>query len=576
MLMSTLNISYYEFTVEPLQNEDAERVQVLKYNSFLNFSKLFNTFPDCEIISKDQLLFSFNPPIEAEEQYVGGSEEKVVEIENKFTMRQEGNEYYASGDGILVYFEDKIEFILLSYDASCEINISADKTSAYASFYPLFNVGKNLNEAMVLNEIKQKGIVVRPILTNIQEALEKFLASPQIMENILVAEGTKPGESKEGYVEYLFNIDKEAGPAINEDGHIDFYNLNLLESVEANQVVAKYFPTIEGAPGADVFGQEIPPPKLKDCKPPKGKSLYTTEAEPNIYLSKIDGFITLKNGEVIITNEYNIRGDVDFHTGNVICKGKLNVVGNVKSGFRIEMSQDIKIGGYVKDAIIKTGGNVNIVGGFSGKGEGLIDAGKNVFLRYIRSQTVYAGGDISVEKEVVDSKLYAEGNIISQSNRMMLIGGYALAGKNISVKNIGHEYGIPTKVEAGHDYKIHHEIRKITSEIAAVKEELFRLKEEIEKITANNKPISGMEQKFKELIVEFHNKKKDFDSLKESRKELKDNILKFSGSSISATGTIYPGVTIVIDGHKFKVNEEMHNKKFFVAEKDEGISVTDA
>jgi len=279
-------------------------------------------------------------------------------------------------------------------------------------------------------------------------------------------------------------------------------------------------------------------------------------------LSKIDGYVTLTAGNIVITNLYNIRGDVDFHTGHITTKGSLYVLGNVKSGFNLSMSENIKIAGYVKDSNIYSGGTVFIGGGFSGTGEGKIVAGGDVTVRYIRNQTIYTRGSVFVHKEVVESKIFAKKDIKSQSNDMFIIGGSVMAGGDIMVNQLGHEYGMKTMIEAGYDYEILAKIKKVNDEL------------EEKKIELNLSNGNMRSQKLaKTILITYQMQKNIYDELLVSQNELKSKITNPSKSKIIISGKIYPGVEIKINAHHLEIKEVMSSKIFSVSPDEEGIII---
>ncbi len=567
------NIPYFKFYVEPQCGEKVSEILNKVADGFIHYLKISSEVRVAVTIPKDTHLFNYISPLARIQDNSSENEDvsNIYSIEDLKTLRSDGEKYFAASDGVLVCYDSKIKFIPILYDSVCDIEISEDKKNATATFYPAASNGKQLIVTDVIKKIREQSITAPLEKLNIVKALELVKNRNEVIENIIVAKEKEPKPGKAAWVEYLFDTNKKAVPIIDENGNIDFHNLNLIESVTENQKIGIFHPMIEGEDGTDLFGKIIIAPKLKDTNPPKGKNIYYREEEPNHILSKIDGHISLVGNDIVITNLYNIRGDVDFHTGNVVSKGSLNITKNVKSGFNLEMSENITIGGYVKDSEIKSGGDISIRGGFSGTGKGKITAGGNVNIRYIRNQEVYSRGDIIVEKEVVEAKLFAKGDIKSASNRMMLVGGSAVAGGNIIVNTLGHEYGMETRVEAGSDYVVKIKLKVINDECKIMKKDLSKLKEQI----ATSLAGGSVGKLAKALLIKQQLMKKQYELLQKKRSDLQASVSALSGAKITVSGNIYPGVKIYIDGYKFKVKELMNAKLFYASVDEEGIVVTD-
>lgn len=558
------NIPYFTFFVSPLCDEFAAKILSAVNEGIINYTKLTTENLSSFIIKEETHLFKYKSPLENLENLEDIPEGSIIHtIENNDLFRKEDNEYFAKSDGILILSNQLVKYILIKYDGFIEIEVSEDKTIATANIYPAFGVGKKLTESDVIQSIRKKNISMPIELISLKEAIDWVNLNSMPIHQVIIAKGKAPKPGVDAWVEYLFNREHHVGIELDDIGHTDFHNLNLIESVSKDQKIAIFHPIVEGYDGFNVFGEKILAPKPKDLKPPKGQNYYYSEEQPTHILSKIDGYISFVGNEIVITNLYNIRGDVDFHTGHIISKGSLNVSGNVISGFNLNMSEDIKINGFVNDSEIITGGDVTIQGGFTGTGTGTIDAGGNVCVRFIRNQTIHSRGSITVDKEVVDAQLFAKYDIKSRNNEATIIGGHLIAGGDIVVQNIGHEYEMTTIIEAGYDYDVIIQIKKINNTLEELRKELEYLKSQFAENTS------------KAFIQKYQEKKTILDKLVSIRNNLQTSLKSNSASKIIVNGTIYPGVKINIAGHHLDIKEIMKSKVFSVSSDDEGIVISD-
>ncbi|PIQ09572.1 MAG: hypothetical protein COW71_05750 [Ignavibacteriales bacterium CG18_big_fil_WC_8_21_14_2_50_31_20] len=567
------NIPYFTFYSTPIAGNAINAILNIVDEGGIYYLKLVKNNFATFIIKKGSKLFNYKSPLEDLNNITDEviDESLIHTIESIEYLTRDDYDYFAKNDGILVIFEQLVKFIPINYDGFCEIEISEDKSIATANIYPAALGGKQLNEEDVVKQIRRNNISVALNITEIKNALQSVIRTNIAYKQVLVAKGKPPVLGKEAWVEYLFNTEKKVGPLIDENGHTDFHNITSLESVTKNQTIAIYHPMVAAVDGFNVLGEKVPAPILKDIRPPVGQNYYYSETEPTYILSKIDGYVTLTAGNIVITNLYNIRGDVDFHTGHITTKGSLYVLGNVKSGFNLSMSENIKIAGYVKDSNIYSCGTVFIGGGFSGTGEGKIVAGGDVTVRYIRNQTIYTRGSVFVHKEVVESKIFAKKDIKSQSNDMFIIGGSVMAGGDIMVNQLGHEYGMKTMIEAGYDYEILAKINKVNEELEEKKKELNLLKSQIELNLSNGNMRS--QKLAKTILITYQMQKNIYDELLVSQNELKSKITNPSKSKIIISGKIYPGVEIKINAHHLEIKEVMSSKIFSVSPDEEGIII---
>ncbi len=532
--------------------------------NFIHYSKLKDKDWSSSIVKEGAHLFTYKSLIEGltEEPQKDVDESKIYTLEDQSNLRKENFDYYSQTDGFLVKYNQSIKFISINYDGFCNLKISEDKDFVTANMYPPEKNGEPLSENFVVNQLRELKVTAKIEIPILKKAVAIVNSKKKTINNVLIAKGKAPVQGVEGWVEYLFDVNHKIAAVVDENGHTDFHNRHLLESVSANQTVAILHPTVQGKDGENVFGEKIPVPKVREQKAPRGQNIIHSEENPNNILSKIDGHISLTGGNIVVTDLYNIRGDIDFNTGHVVSKGSLVVTGNVVAGFNLDMSQSIKINGHVHDSEIVAGGDVTIQGGFSGTGEGKIVAGGNLCARFIRNQTVYCRGTITIEKEVVDAKLFAKDDITSKNNDTVIIGGHLMAGGDIIVNTLGHDYTVPTILEVGYDYEVVDRIKKIEAALISFKKELESLKSQF------------TEHMSKNFLMDYQTKTKNYQALLKKRKELREEIGKTSNSKVTVSGGVYPGVKIIINGRKLEINEEMHSKIFmYSAEEDKVIFI---
>ncbi|NOX17757.1 MAG: DUF342 domain-containing protein [Chlorobi bacterium] len=514
------------------------------------------------IIPKDTIIISekFGEPTDNK------TEVQLSEISENFYKR--GNCYYNYLEGFLIFENNSYRILPVIKDASFTVTISNDAMSVSCNFFPPAKGSKNLTIDRIKKELIKLKITANPDKKILRDVLLKLEQSGQPIYDVVIARGSEPKPGKNGRVDYLVDTENSSGPSLTENGRVDFYNLNKIHSVAQNQKLAIVHPPTQGKPGVDVFGKVIPCEAVKKIDNPKGANTYFDERAPNILLSKIDGFIAKIGGKLSVSGEYNVRGNVDFHTGNITSKAAVNINGDVKSGFKLDVDKSIIINGFVNDADIKSQGTISLSGGFGGSGKGKITAAGNVSLKFIRNQTIYSHADIIITKEAVDANLYAKGNIISPTGQTVIIGGTTVAGKDVEVKTLGNKSGIITKIVIGFDFEM---IDKYNSLLLKIKELRKKINDKEFRIRqySNIKNLTNSSKKKLTVIITEYKKMQD--SLTELKKERDrmDSIIKApSQSKVKVLGFAYPGVEILIKNTSYKVTEKIYKKTFKLSETD--------
>ena len=209
-----------------------------------------------------------------------------------------------------------------------EVNVSSDKMMAFCRFYPPSNNGKNMTEEDILSELRMLKIIV-----GIQEEeIKKFLKERKYCTNYVLAKGKPPVNGTDATIEYFFNTNPNLKPKKNEDGTVDYHDLNTISRVEKGQVLAKLHEAVKGCAGQDVFGTPIPARQEKNKKLEYGNNISISEDKTEIY-SEVTGHASLVNGKVFVSDVFEVTADVDNTTGDITYDGNVSIKGNVKSGY---------------------------------------------------------------------------------------------------------------------------------------------------------------------------------------------------------------------------------------------------
>ncbi|SET37362.1 hypothetical protein SAMN05660297_02197 [Natronincola peptidivorans] len=263
----------------------------------------------------------------------------------------------------------------------------------------------------------------------------------QFQKEMVIAKGVAPINGEDAKIKYVDLLEKK--PVIREDGKVDYYEMNLIHKVNTNDWIGEKISATEGEAGRTVTNQILPPKAGKDnLLRYDTKTVKESLENGKIVLrALVDGAVTFEEGKIKVLNHLIINGDVDFDTGNINFNGYVTIKGIVSDGFSVKADKDISIEGTMGigaiERLTSKDGDIFIKGGISGKGKAIIEAGKNVFVKYANDCTIFAKENINIGLYAMDTHLHAK-NILVNSEKGKIIGGSLNAEAKIKVYTIGN------------------------------------------------------------------------------------------------------------------------------------------
>lgn len=441
-----------------------------------------------------------------------------------------------------------------------KMSVSADKMTASVRFYPPSSDGSRLSMKEMKNQLKEAGIVY-----GIDEAvLAGQIKNPVYGTDFIVARGKAVCQGKNAYIEYMFNTDRGIKPKHNEDGSVDFHQLNNISHINEGDILAVLHPAVNGKTGTDVMGGLIRPHQVSQQVLKFGKNIGITEDKQKIY-SLVNGHAVLEGDRVFVSNVYDVPGDVDNSTGDIDYEGSVVVHGNVRTGFKVKAAGDVEVFGSVEGAEIISGGQVILHRGIQGMTRGKIVAKGNIVTKFIESSHVYSEGYIEAEA-IIQSQVSAGDDIYVNGRRGQIIGGHIRSSRIIEAKVIGSGMGIATIIEVGYNPGALDKVNSIKEKMTAENEEYKKLLQIAEvlnkKITAGT--ISS-EQKvlYKNCMTRLKEIKEDLMALHERLESDMSSIQNNNADAcIKVQRIIYPGTQLIISGEYYNVLDEKSFCKF--------------
>jgi uncharacterized protein (DUF342 family) len=507
--------------------------------------------------STDGVLLKVTPPIGKGKRVTESQAfkllaiRKVKEIDNQLVsavVQQADGEYIPVGQ-----FEHNP-----ADDAFVSVAISEQEMKASLHVNPPGPAGKDISFEIFMSVLRANHVVFGID----EEFLKQFADRPIYKENIQVAEGIRPINGRDAYLQYNFETDQNK-VRIREgvDGRVDFKELNIIQNVVEGQPLAKKAPPEKGTVGRTVTGKPLPAKSGKDIPLLLGNNVRIADDGITI-LAAMNGQVVLISGKINVEPIYVVQGNVDIKSGNIIFLGNVIINGNVEDGFSVKAAGNIEVNGTVERAELDAEGDIIVHQGITGKSTGTVKTGRSLWARFIENASVEAGNMVVVSDGIINSQVDANKRIICQGKRAHIVGGRLRATEEINAKIIGSPTsGTGTICEVGFDPKSKEQIDKYILQRDSLEKELEEVQLNLQTLIALKKQHHTLPEDKEAYLQELMDKRQDLtEELRHINEEVEKiqeffNSLKNRGK-ISASSKVYPGVRITIRG----INEDVRSE----------------
>ncbi|MEN1759421.1 FapA family protein [Anoxynatronum sibiricum] len=455
-------------------------------------------------------------------------------------------------------------------DGEVKITLSPDRMEATMLFTEPVGEGRPVTVETVTEALKAAN-VAHGIDRHI---IEEKVAHQHYQNSFVCARGERPVDGEAGQVVYHFNIEEQKKPSINEDGTVDFKNLDLIENVRQNDLLAEQILPTEGVPGTDVTGKIVPQKSGKPARFQPGK--FVELSSDSLQMRALaDGQVFIRDGKITVSPVYQVPANVDNTTGNIRFNGKVLVKGNVKSGFVIEADGDIEVEGVVEGAILKSNSNIVLKRGIQGNNQAELYCKGDLIARYIENTKINAGGNVEADC-ILHSVVYARRKILIKGKKGLIVGGVVKAGEEIVAQVIGSSMGTQTQIEVGIDPNLKEKYDQAKAKLKETVKNLENLKQTIEILNKMNKNVPLPPLK-KDMLVRSV---KTYEVMKDQQLDIQREIVDMdqqmedaTKGKIHASQTIYPGVRISIYNAVKHVYDDLAMCTLFYREGDVAIGM---
>ncbi len=438
-------------------------------------------------------------------------------------------------------------------DAELKVSLSADKMTATISASPAVGTGAppSLEEANRL--IALAGVTNGIDAEAVRSVVDKCREGDSVA-GALIALGKAPKNAGETKLKWLIKLATGEAVTIDESGKANYRNQNKMTSAKEGDILAE-IRKIGGdsEDGWNVCGATIPAKKVTPLNIDVGANIKEeTDENGDIFLiAGKSGRVIFEKNRLEIQEALNIKGDVDFSSGNIKFSGDINIKGNVKSGFFVMAGGDIKIGMNSEMSLLSSEKSIAVAQGVKGGGKAILRAKENIQLSFAERATLLAVENISVKNAIFSCRVKCNGRLKLFSEKGYLVGGRIQAREGIEAQNIGSLSGSKTEVSFGQDYLISDRIETEEREIAKLKERLIKIESEMRQaeIDEDKKVLKNLRLEKVKIMKIMEKRSLRVFTLKERFEE------HFPGE-VLIRGEVFPGVVFESHGRTLEINQK--------------------
>jgi uncharacterized protein (DUF342 family) len=371
-------------------------------------------------------------------------------------------------------------------------------------------------------------------------------------ELVPIACGVPVIEGEDGKVEELYPRQFEQSIKIDENGVADYRSLTYVQLIEKGKTICNILPPVEGKAGLRVDGKVVEPKRVRPAKLPAGSNTELSEDGAHL-LAAIDGHLVFSGDVFMVRPLLDIKGDVDYSTGNIDFRGDVHVHGDVRENFFVRATGTITVDGTVEAANIDAGGDLIVSSGVLGDNRATIKSGGCVRVKYLESCVAYAGKGVFADC-IMAANVYSDDSVSVTTGRGAIIGGNIVAARKITANIIGSQSGMKTSLTLGLLPYTQEKNRTIADDIKTIRQEMKELNKTLEYLESQQGMSAGVDEKFAKARL-----RKSVLTMKENKlvrtRDEQQNAAPDLSSCRVECGVIYPITSVKIHDDMWKVDK---------------------
>ena len=428
-------------------------------------------------------------------------------------------------------------------DGKIVLRFLDDDLELRGDFYPSKFNGRPISRnyiRMILDEYK---VIFGINKSQLFEAYRKCTNEHLEVFDVPIAKGTPPVHEIPEHLQRNPYLDRKKEVSTTKH-RIDHRVRSPFIIVKKGQALAVLKSRRPGKNGINVLGEAI---NYRVMKPESVSPGENTIMDGKFLVSTIDGQLVLSKGTIAVNNTLIIKGPVDYHTGNISFPGDVFIEGPVSDGFKIYSGGNIVIKQTFDVSNASSKGDLNVAGGIIGKGQGIVKVGGNLKTKFIENCLVACRKTVSVDSEIINSKIYTMENI-QMSEKGRIIGGEIYAIKGLLAGGLGKKTGKAAHIHCGVDFTKEQGKERRNGRLRMLSIQIRRLKELMETSTDEKKI------KLQEALIKLEEDQKKTQT---EITHLLESMMHHEDAIVEITGEIVPGTLIEICNTALYVTEPL-------------------
>ncbi|GEM_PF-6586211 len=251
-----------------------------------------------------------------------------------------------------------------------------------------------------------------------------------------------------------------------------------LSNVAKNFVLAEITRATAGRNGVQVTGDEIPALAGAPVEDMAISPLVAVDDREFkiIYRAAADAILTeLTARRITVVDQITIARNINYDTGNIEAWGAVTIQGSVEPNFSVRARGDVTVQGGVESAFVATDGNLTVGGGIFGKsGTTEIQCGNNCTARFVENAQITAGGSITVQDSIVNSRLYANTTIQTTERRGVVLTSHLVSGVAVLANVYGSTAELPVTAVTGSDPQTWLQLERFRRELRFLRRQMMK------------------------------------------------------------------------------------------------------
>lgn len=414
----------------------------------------------------------------------------------------------------------------------------------------------NLQYLLLLG--RERGLEMNSgVETALRAVADRFRENPSAM-NEIIAVATPPEHGRDGFVEWRPGFDPgSAGDGTvapdPESGKIDYYARRSFIRVRREDHIATIVPPTDGVDGRDVCGRTL-------AAAPGKQLTITTDASlerlgDGRLIAQIDGQLAYDGRRLSVNPVLEVRGTVDFSTGNIDFEGDVVIRRDVRDKFTVRATRSVSVDGLVDASHISCGGSLTARRGIAGRGEGTVEICGDAQVGYLDEVSGHIGGNLICAREIMRCRLFVAGDLLS--DRGSLIGGCVTVAGNVRLAELGSGSDTPTELRLSQEPDKQSPAGKAAAEIRVLNTKIAGMEREIETLQSSVAARAPtVAERMSELASQVSELQAQVKALTELHPGVADaSTFAFCSSTLEVQRLIHARVTLRMGHHVVFFNE---------------------